>query len=60
MDFLNFCLKVPLELRIKHKLYYKWILRKYPSAANYQYERIKGKLCGLHGILKEKPRNENP
>ncbi|HHP5737873.1 hypothetical protein [Bacillus paranthracis] len=44
LDFLTFCLKIPLEFRFKHKLYYKWILKKYPAAANYQYERIKGKI----------------
>lgn len=54
VDFLNFCLKVPLELRIKHKLYYKWILRKYPSAANYQYERIKGKIMWPSWYIKGK------
>src|SRR5699024_7199375 len=35
VDFISYCLKIPLKLRINHKLYKKWILKRYPKAANY-------------------------
>ncbi|MDM5211549.1 hypothetical protein QUF94_08860 [Peribacillus sp. NJ4] len=44
VEFMQFCLNIPLHFRINHNLYYKWILKKYPSAANYKYERIKSKI----------------
>ncbi|MED4635287.1 hypothetical protein P9443_20650 [Peribacillus frigoritolerans] len=44
VEFMQFCLNIPLHFRINHNLYYKWIIKKYPSAANYKYERIKSKI----------------
>lgn len=32
VDFIQFCLNLPLEHRCEHKLYYNWIETKYPSA----------------------------
>ncbi len=32
-DFLSFCMSIPVELRAGHKLYDKWVLKKYPEAA---------------------------
>ena len=40
LDFLNFCMSVPLKFRINHRLYKKWILQKYPGAAKYVWERL--------------------
>ena len=38
VDFLEFCYKIPLNLRFGHKVYFDWILKKYPEAANYVWE----------------------
>lgn len=44
LDFLEKCLSIPLEYRKNHNLYKKWILKKYPDAANYVWESIKCKI----------------
>jgi asparagine synthase (glutamine-hydrolysing) len=41
IDFMGFALSIPLKLRHKHYLYKKWILQKYPEAANYIWEKEK-------------------
>jgi asparagine synthase (glutamine-hydrolysing) len=33
VDFLSFCLSIPLKYRFNHKLYHAWIVRKYPKCA---------------------------
>jgi asparagine synthase (glutamine-hydrolysing) len=40
VDFLDFCMSIPLKLRINHRLYRKWILGNYPDAASYPWERL--------------------
>ena len=40
VDFLEFCYSIPVELRYKHKIYFDWILQKYPGAAAYPWEKI--------------------
>ena len=44
MEFFEYCLKIPLKYRYDHRIYKKWILRKYPDAAKYKWEKIKGKI----------------
>ena len=44
IDFLNFALSIPLKLRVNHNLYKKWILKKYPAAANYKWDKINTKI----------------
>ncbi len=44
LEFFNFCMTIPIEWRMNHKIYYKWINKKHPKAANYVYERIKSKI----------------
>lgn len=44
VDFLQYSLQIPLELRYHHAIYIKWILTKYPKAADYKWEKIKRKL----------------
>lgn len=39
-DLMNTVLKVPLKYRFDHYIYKKWILAKYPNAANYIWETI--------------------
>lgn len=38
LDFLTFCLSIPLEYRYKHKIYKDWICAKHPDAANYVWQ----------------------
>ena len=41
VDFMSFALSIPVELRINHYLYKKWIIEKYPNAAKYIWEKEK-------------------
>ncbi len=40
LDFLEFCLSIPLEYRIGHSIYKSWLKEKYPKAAEYVWENI--------------------
>jgi asparagine synthase (glutamine-hydrolysing) len=40
IDFMNYCFSLPLSMRKNHNIYKKWIIKKYPKAANYIWERI--------------------
>ena len=44
IDFFNFCLSIPIGFRINHKIYKKWIIEKYPEAANFKWEKIGSKI----------------
>lgn len=44
IEFMDFCLSIPLELRWSHKIYKKWILTKYPEFAKYKWEKINGRI----------------
>ena len=44
LDFLQFCLSIPLEKRAYHGIYKKWILAKYPEAAKFKWEAIDAKI----------------
>ncbi len=44
IDFLNFCMSIPVELRAYHNLYKKWIIKKYPKAAQFKWENINAKI----------------
>jgi len=61
VDFMDFCLKIPLKYRLHHRLYKAWIKEKYPDAAGYVWEklgrkitepalRIRGKSVAVRGI----------
>ena len=39
IDYLEKILCIPINLRINHNLYKKWILKKYPPAADYVWEK---------------------
>ena len=41
IEFMEFSLSLPLELRFKHNIYKKWIMLKYPKAADYVWEAEK-------------------
>lgn len=38
VELLQLCLDIPIEMRIDHRLYKKWIISKYPDAAKYKWE----------------------
>lgn len=44
IDFLEFCLSLPLEYRSGHSIYLKWINQFYPGAADFIYEKVNGKI----------------
>ncbi len=44
IDLLNFAISIPLEYRYDHQIYQKWIIKKYPKAADYVWERIRSKI----------------
>jgi asparagine synthase (glutamine-hydrolysing) len=54
IDFLEFCLSVPLRYRIHHRLYRKWILEKYPGAAKYTWERLGSRITAPTIAIREK------
>lgn len=39
VDFLEYCYSIPLSLRFNHKIYFDWILERYPDAAKYVWEK---------------------
>ena len=39
IDFLQLCMDIPLSFRKNHRLYKKWILKKYPQAAKFRWEK---------------------
>ncbi len=52
VDFLEYCLSIPASLRENHKLYYKWIINKYPEASKFKYEKINCKITRPEFIQK--------
>ncbi len=41
VDFVNYCLSIPLKYRFQHNIYYKWVNKCYPEAAKYSHNGIK-------------------
>lgn len=50
-DFMNAVMKIPVELRFGHNIYKKWIIAKYPKAADYVWEKIGCKITRKYGLL---------
>ena len=42
VDFFQLCMDIPWERRKNHLLYKKWIISKYPEAAEFPWERLQG------------------
>lgn len=40
VEFFQLCMDIPVELRAGHYIYKEWILKYYPNAALYKWERI--------------------
>lgn len=53
VDFLEFCYSIPLNLRFKHKIYFDWILDRYPQAGEYVWENTRQK---IHRIENHPPK----
>lgn len=54
VDFMEFCFSIPLVLRFNHKIYFDWVLGKYPQAADYIYEGWGGKIRPIDNVDKTK------
>ena len=54
VDFFNFCMSIPIELRANHKIYKKWLLKKHPKAADFKWENINAKLTNKSFVLRNK------
>lgn len=44
VDFMEFCYSIPLNFRYGHKIYFDWVLDKYPKAGDYVWEKSKQKI----------------
>lgn len=44
LDFLEFCLSIPVKYRYNHHIYKKWIVKKYPLAASFEWDKLGAKL----------------
>lgn len=44
VDFLEFCFSVPLRFRSSRELYRQWIVRKYPDAAKFRWEKTNARV----------------
>ncbi len=44
IDFMDFCLKLPVKYRRNHYIYKKWIISKHPEIAVYPWEKIKARI----------------
>ena len=51
IDFMSYCLTIPVKYRFRHGIYKKWILSKYPKAANYKWEKIDGTIKNLSVVI---------
>lgn len=55
LDFLEKALSIPLEMRQNHYIYKKWILAKYPQAAEFEWETTGRKITDVLEENKPKP-----
>ncbi|WP_445958142.1 hypothetical protein [Yeosuana sp.] len=54
IDVLNFAMTIPVKYRSKQKIYKKWILKKYPDAAQYIWEKTGEKISTPSIYIKNK------
>lgn len=48
IDFFDFCMSIPVRLRANHNIYKKWILTKYPKAAEFVWETTGAKITEMN------------
>ncbi len=51
LDFFELALSIPVEMRYRHGIYKKWIIEKYPQAANYIWENLGSKITRRFGLI---------
>ena len=63
VDFMEYCLHIPAKYRIGEQIYMKWIIKKYPDATAYKWEKIDARITdkwvhilGRHILLKKLPK----
>ncbi len=44
VEFLQLCYDIPVELRMGHHIYKRWVSSKYPRAAQFKWEKLGGKI----------------
>ena len=49
-EVMQLCMDIPVEKRLNHSLYKKWILSKYPEAAKYKWEKTGGVINENKGL----------
>lgn len=54
IDFWEYCLTIPLRYRYNHYIYKKWILKKYPEAAAFDWEEIGAKITDSDSVIRFK------
>ena len=56
VDFMEYCLSIPIKNRMNHRIYLKWISSKYPEAAKYIWEKTNAKPSANHFSINYKGR----
>lgn len=59
IDFWEYCLTIPLKYRYNHYIYKKWILKCYPEAAEFDWEKTGAKITDSEIIVKLKNTHKN-
>ena len=54
VDFMQLCYDIPVEMRMNHTIYKKWIISKYPKAAKFKWEKIDDKITSPELIVRLK------
>lgn len=44
VEFMQLCYDIPVDLRMYHHIYKKWVITKYPGAAQFKWEKLGGKI----------------
>jgi asparagine synthase (glutamine-hydrolysing) len=47
LDFMEYCLTIPLKYRANYNIYFKWILKKHPQAAEFKWEHYNAKITAI-------------
>ena len=55
VELFDYCLSLPIAMKISHRLYYKWVLEKYPEAAVYPHNGLKIKTSKAYVKLHDRP-----
>lgn len=54
LELMEYAFSIPVSLRLNHKLYRKWVIRKYPEAAKYPWSQIEGKITNPLNFIRIK------